>query len=139
MAHKYVHEIGASAKLTLNLGLWAELGAGNTTNIFNFKPSELTRWYIVNPGPNGYVAFHFISGMMDVRDGSVRGNYGSVDRQDETCSISPGSASVIEAAFSEAGIYVDVDHNMNHVVRGSAFAVIATEGATENDHPQVRG
>jgi hypothetical protein len=30
---------------------------------------------------------------------------------------------------------VGVDHNMNHVVRGSAFAVVATEGAEEGDNP----
>ena len=47
--------------------------AGNLTNFFKVKPGELRRWYIVNPGPNGYIAFHFIAGMMDVRDGSVRG------------------------------------------------------------------
>jgi nitrite reductase (NO-forming) len=135
MAHKYVPAIGAAAVLPLNPDLLAEMEAGDLTNFFKVKPGELTRWYIVNPGPNGYVAFHFISGMMDVRDGSVRGNYGAVDRQDETWTIPPGSASVIEATFPEAGIYVGVDHNMNHVVRGGAFAVVATDDATEDDHP----
>jgi nitrite reductase (NO-forming) len=135
MAHKYVPAIGVAAQLPLNPDLLAEMEAGDLTNFFKVKPGELTRWYIVNPGPNGYIAFHFISGMMDVRDGSVRGNYGAVDRQDETWTIPPGSASVIEATFPEEGIYVGVDHNMNHVVRGAAFAVVATEGATEDDHP----
>ena len=135
MAHKYVPEIGGQAKLPLNPELLAEMQAGNLTNFFKVKPGELTRWYIVNPGPNGYIAFHFIAGQMDVRDGSVRGNYGIVDRQDETWTIPPGSASVIEAVFPEEGIYVGVDHNMNHVVRGAAFAVVATESATADDQP----
>ncbi|MEW5840506.1 MAG: multicopper oxidase domain-containing protein [Thermoproteota archaeon] len=126
MAHKYVPAIGGSAKLELN----------KDAEVFKVKPGELTRWYIVNPGPNGYVAFHFIAGMMDVRDGSVRGNYGKPVTQDETWTIPPGSGTVIEATFPEAGLYVGVDHNMNHVVRGAAFAVLATEDATEDDHPE---
>ncbi|WP_415282973.1 multicopper oxidase domain-containing protein [Candidatus Nitrososphaera sp. FF02] len=135
MAHKYVPAVGAVSQLPLNPDLLAEMQAGNLENFFLVKPGELTRWYIVNPGPNDYVAFHFIAGMMDVRDGSVRGNYGAVDRQDETWTIPPGSATVIEATFPEEGIYVGVDHNMNHVVRGAAFAVVATEGAAEGDNP----
>ena len=135
MAHKYVPEIGGQAKLPLNPELLAEMNAGNLTNFFKVKPGELTRWYIVNPGPNGYIAFHFIAGMMDVRDGSIRGNYDRVWKQDATYTIPSGSATVIEAVFPEEGIYVGVDHNMNHVVRGAAFAVVATESATEDDHP----
>jgi nitrite reductase (NO-forming) len=135
MAHKYVPAIGVQTQLPLNPELLAEMEDGNLTNFFKVKPGELTRWYIVNPGPNGYVAFHFISGMMNVKDGSIRGNYDTVWRQDETYTIPPGSATVIEAIFPEEGIYVGVDHNMNHVVRGGAFAVVATNGATEDDHP----
>lgn len=45
---------------------------------------ELTRSYLVNPGPNGYVAFHFISGMIDVRDGSIKNRYGTQLKNDET-------------------------------------------------------
>ena len=125
MAHKYVPAIGAKSKLELN----------KNAEVFKVKPGELTRWYIVNPGPNDYVAFHFISGMLDVRDGSIRGNYGAPVKQDETWTIPPGSASVFEATFPEAGLYVGVDHNLNHVVRGAAFAVLATNDATDSDHP----
>jgi hypothetical protein len=42
---------------------------------------------------------------------------------------------VIESVFPEEGIYVGVDHNMADVVKGGAFAVIATNDATEDDHP----
>jgi nitrite reductase (NO-forming) len=126
MAHKYVPAIGKAVQLKLN---------ANAT-VFKVKPGELTRWYIVNPGPNDYVAFHFIAGMMDVRDGSVRGNYDRVWKQDETYTIPPGSATVIEATFPEEGLYVGVDHNMNHVVRGAAFAVLATKDSTASDHPE---
>ena len=125
MAHKYVPSIGAHTKIELN---------PNAT-IFQVQPGELTRWYVVNAGPNDYVAFHFISGMIDVRDGSISNRYGTQIKNDETWTIPPGSGSVIEAVFPEEGIYVGVDHAMNDVVKGAAFAVLATPDATNDDHP----
>jgi hypothetical protein len=50
--------------------------------------------------------------------------------------IPPGSASVIEATFPDPGIYVGVDHAMKDVVKGGAFAVLANETSTANDHPE---
>ncbi|HLN35151.1 MAG TPA: plastocyanin/azurin family copper-binding protein [Nitrososphaeraceae archaeon] len=127
MAHKYVPKIGESAKIVLN----------ENPEIFKVKPGDLTRWYILNPGPNGGVAFHFIAGQMTVRDGQNEAgdNYGTQDIMDETWWVPPGSASVFEATFPEAGLYVAVDHNMNHVVRGGAFAVMADENSTDTDQP----
>jgi nitrite reductase (NO-forming) len=125
MAHKYVPAIGSNVVLELN----------KDAQIFKVKPGELTRWYIAAAGPNDGVAFHFISGMIDVRDGSIRGNVGKPLTQDETWWIPVGSMSVIEAVFPEAGVYVGVDHNMADVVKGGAFAVLATPDATEDDHP----
>ncbi len=127
MAHKYVPGIGDTAKITLN----------EHPELFKVKPGDLTRWYILNPGPNGGVAFHFIAGQMTVRDGQNEGadDYGTQDIMDETWWVPPGSASAFEATFPEAGTYVAVDHNMNHVVRGGAFAVIADLNSTDNDQP----
>jgi nitrite reductase (NO-forming) len=125
MAHKYVPGVGAIAKITLN----------PAAEVFKVKPGELTRWYIVNGGPNDPVAFHFISGIMDVRDGSIKNRLGTQLRNDETWTIPPGSASVIEATFPQEGLYVGVDHGMNDVLKGAAFAVLATQNATDNDHP----
>lgn len=126
MAHKYVPAIGAVAKLPLN----------PDAEVFKVKPGELTRWYIINGGPNDYIAFHFISGMIDVRDGFIKNRFGTQMKNDETWTIPPGSGSVIEATFPEEGIYVGVDHGMNDVVKGAAFVVQATEEATANDHPE---
>jgi len=126
MAHKYVPGIGAAAQIPLN----------PDAEVFMVKPGELTRWYIVNPGPNGYVAFHFIAGQMDVRDGSIKNRYGTQLKNDETWTIPPGSATVIEAVFPEEGVYVGVDHNMSHVLKGAAFAVVADDGSTDDDHPE---
>src|SRR5574339_179401 len=127
MAHKYVPKVGESAKIILN----------ENPEIFKVKPGDLTRWYILNPGPNGGVAFHFIAGMINTRDGQNEAgdNYGTQDIMDETWWVPPGSASVFEATFPEAGLYVAVDHNMNHVVRGGAFAVMADENSTDTDQP----
>jgi nitrite reductase (NO-forming) len=135
MSHKYVPAIGQATQVPLNPQLLEEMQAGNLTNFFKVKPGELTRWYIVAAGPNDGVSFHFISGMIDVRDGSIRGTTGRQVTQEETWYIPVGSASVIEAVFPEEGIYVGVDHNMADVVKGGAFAVVATNGATEDDHP----
>jgi nitrite reductase (NO-forming) len=128
MSHKYVPAVGEVNKLELN----------KDAEIFKVKPGELTRWYIVNPGPNDGVSFHFISGMLSVRDGSNTANngFGTQDINDETWWIPPGSASVIESTFPDPGVYVGVDHAMKDVVKGGAFAVLAMENSTATDHPQ---
>ncbi len=125
MAHKYVPGIGGISKITLN----------SDAQIFKVKPGEQTRWYIVNAGPNDGVSFHFIGAMMDVKDGSIKNRYGTQFKNDETWWIPPGSATVIEAVFPEAGLYVGVDHEMTDVVKGGAFAVLAADDSTATDHP----
>ena len=32
--------------------------------MFKVKPGELTRWYIINAGPRGYISFNFASDMI---------------------------------------------------------------------------
>ena len=132
MAHKYVPSVGEKVKIELNAD----------GELFQVKPGELTRWYILAPGPNEGVSFHFISGQIDVRDGSIMNRLGTQLRDDETWWIPAGSGSVIEATFPEEGVYVGVDHNMAHVVKGGAIAVLAaanatdaTAEATDTDHP----
>ena len=125
MAHKYVPAIGAHVQIELN----------PEAQVFQVPPGELTRWYIVNAGPNDGVAFHFISGILNVHDGSVMNRYGTQVLNDETWWIPPGSGSVIEITFPDEGIYVGVDHAMNDVVKGGAFAVLATPDSTPDDYP----
>jgi nitrite reductase (NO-forming) len=128
MSFKYVPSIGSVSKLELN---------PNAT-VFQVQPGEPTRWFITNPGPNDGVAFHFISGQLDNRDGfNVDANeYGAVDLNDESWWVPVGSSSVIETTFPDEGIYVGVDHNMADVVKGAAFAVLATPNATATDIPE---
>jgi nitrite reductase (NO-forming) len=125
MAFKYAPAIGQVVKLQLN----------PNAEVFKVKPGELTRWYIVNGGPNDVVSFHFIGGIMNVTDGSVDGNYGNTLPNEETYLIGPGQASVIDSVFPEAGLYVGVGHAMNHVLKGGAFAVLAVDNSTATDHP----
>ena len=125
MAHKYVPSVGEKAKIELN----------PDAQLFKVKPGELTRWYILAPGPNEGVSFHFISGQIDVRDGSIKNRFGTQLIDDETWWIPAGSASVIESTFPEEGVYVGVDHNMAHVVKGGAIAVLAAANSTDTDHP----
>ena len=126
MAHKYVPAIGEEVKVELN----------PQAQPFKVKPGELTRWYIVNLGPNTDTAFHFISGMLDsVRDGAVKNRYGTTLLNDETYNIPVGSTTVIETVFPEEGVYVGVDHDMKDVYKGGAIAVIAANNSTATDHP----
>jgi nitrite reductase (NO-forming) len=128
MAHKYVPAVGSEAKLELN----------KDAQVFTAQPDQLTRWYLVNTGPNDGVSFHFIGGIINVRDGTNEANsdFGTQVRNDETWFIPPGSGSVIEATFPDNGTYVGVDHSMNDVVKGGAFAVVVSENATAEDHPE---
>jgi nitrite reductase (NO-forming) len=127
MAHKYVPAVGEVNKLELN----------KNAELFKVKPGELTRWYIINAGPNDGVSFHFISGMITVKDGTNQANngLGTQDRNDETWWIPPAAGSVIESTFPDPGVYVGVDHAMADVVKGGAFAVVAMENSTATDYP----
>jgi nitrite reductase (NO-forming) len=126
MAHKYVPALGEIVKVMIN----------PDAQPFKVKPGELTRWYILNYGPNTDTAFHFISGMLDsVHDGSIKNRYGTTLLNDETYNIPVGSASVIETTFPEEGVYVGVDHDMKDVYKGGALAVIAANNSTLTDQP----
>src|SRR5918995_449831 len=125
MAHKYVPSVGAISQIELN----------PDAEVFQVQPGELTRWYIVNGGPSDVVAFHFISSIITVKDGSVQNRLGTQVLNDETWTIPPGSGSVIESVFPEEGIYVGVDHAVDDVLKGAAFAVLATPESTADDHP----
>jgi len=124
-AFKYAPAVGQVVKLELN----------KNATVFKVKPGEPTRWYIVNAGPNDFVSFHFIGGIITVRDGSVGGDFGTVDQNDETWTIPPGSASVIESVFPSPGLYVGVTHSLVGVLKGGAFAVLAADNSTATDHP----
>ncbi len=100
--------------------------------IFNGVPlvapvGENTRWYITNPGPNNALAWHFIAGQMDVRDGSTPKKLMSPVKNEETWTIPAGSSSITDTVFPSVGPYIGITHKLNDVVKGGAFAVIACD------------
>ena len=74
--------------------------------------------------------------MIDVRDGSLLGSYGQQLRHEETWTIPPGSASVIETTFPEAGMCTGIDHDLGRLIIGGAFNVLATDNSTATDQPE---
>jgi hypothetical protein len=57
------------------------------------------------------------------------------DQNDQVNWIPPAGGQVIESTFPQAGVYVGVDHNMNHVIKSAAFAVVAVNNSTAGDQP----
>jgi len=100
---------------------------------------EVTRWYITNPGPNNFLAWHFIAGQIDVRDGSTPKKLMTPVANEETWTVPPGSSSTTETVFPSSGIYVGVTHKLNDVVKGGAFAVLACDINGADDLPTVAG
>ena len=101
---------------------------------------ETTRWHINNPGPNQFLAFHFIAGQMDIRDGGNNGKLGTVELNEETWTVPPGSASTFDVTFPSPGLYLGVTHKLSDVVKGGAFAVVACDVKNpENNADDPRG
>jgi nitrite reductase (NO-forming) len=146
MAFKYVPSIGQITPVQINQG----------AKVFKVQPNQPTRWYIFNAGPNDGVAFHFIGtyqndsyGFNATRTHNYpHGHLMKQDMNDQVNWIPPADGQVIEAKFPlidhtnshnplvNASGYVGVDHNMNHVIKGAAFAVLATNAARPGDQPQ---
>jgi hypothetical protein len=120
------------------------------------RPNEPTRWYIFNAGPNDGVAFHFIGTYQNDSYGfdpsflpsAPYGHLLKQDMNDQVNWIPPAGGQIIEAKFPPLNtvpnplvndthnvLYVGVDHNMNHVIKGAAFLVNATSTASPGDQP----
>jgi nitrite reductase (NO-forming) len=149
MAYKYMPFLGTISKILLN----------KNAEVFKVKPGELTRWYIVNAGPRGYLAFNFASDMIrtihyntstntDTNPNNYADNNSTtssiISNAHPSSSISkvyevtipPGSAEEIEAIFPEQGSYVGNDHDIGRFLQGAGFVVLATDNSTSYDHPQ---
>ncbi|MGE5660839.1 MAG: multicopper oxidase domain-containing protein [Ignavibacteriales bacterium] len=143
MAFRYISWIGTESRIVLNPDAEA----------FHVKAGELTRWYIFNAGPRNNIAFNFGAGLVkeatnfssnyvgnnngsDVSsDGALALGSSSPDIQDsqrhsyhsydEVVSIPPGSGTIVEVTFPEAGTYFGNDHDVGSILYGSGFVVIA--------------
>jgi len=64
---------------------------------------------------------------MDIRDGGNNGKLGTVELNEETWTVPPGSASTFDVTFPSPGLYLGVTHKLSDVVKGGAFAVVACD------------
>jgi nitrite reductase (NO-forming) len=146
MAYKYMPFLGTISKILLN----------KNAEVFKVTPGELTRWYIVNAGPRGYLSFNFASDMISTIHYNTNTNINpdNADNNSTTSSIisnahplssiskvyevtiPPGSAEEIEAIFPEQGSYVGNDHDIGRFLQGAGFVVLATDNSASYDHPQ---
>jgi hypothetical protein len=106
-------------------------------------PKDLnTRWYITNPGPNQFLAWHFIAGQIDIRDGSTPNKLMTTVANEETWTVPPGASSISDSTFPSSGLYIGVTHKLSDVVKGGAFAVLAcdtdpSDGDTDDALPAL--
>jgi len=146
MAYKYMPFLGTISKILLN----------KNAEVFKVKPGELTRWYLVNAGPRGYLSFNFASDMISTIHYNTNTNINpdNADNNSTTSSIisnahplssiskvyevtiPPVSADEIEAIFPEQGSYVGNDHDIGRFLQGAGFVVLATDNSASYDHPQ---
>ncbi len=130
MAYKYVPFFGDQAKIQLN----------TNAQIFNVRPGELTRWYVINAGPRGNVAFNFAGGLINENPISNSSSNFSENHKSNSqskiyeISIPPGSGSAIEAIFPEEGTYFGNDHDLARVLGGAGFVVLASRNSTTEVH-----
>ena len=138
MAYKHIPWIGTVSRIPLN----------SDAEIFDVKPGEPTRWYIINAGPRKSLEFNFAAAMIDVLyplpllnqhivensrydRSSISPN--STSDSDESSglryliSIPPGSGTIIEAIFPEQGFYFGNDHDLASILYGSGFVVSAVD------------
>jgi nitrite reductase (NO-forming) len=128
MAYKYMPFFGNQSKIQLNMN----------AQILKVTPGELTRWYVINAGPRGYVAFNFAGGLINANSVSnFNFNFSENPKYDSQSklyeiSIPPGSGNVIEAIFPEEGTYFGNDHDLGRVLGGAGFVIFATGNSTED-------
>ena len=125
MAFKYIPWIGTEAKIQLN----------SDAQTFHVKAGELTRWYIFNAGPRDSISFNFGAGVIkEITYGDNGSNAGNsvtmsngkgTNRIDEIVNIPPGSGSLIEVTFPEPGVYFGNDHDVESILKGAGFVVLA--------------
>jgi nitrite reductase (NO-forming) len=128
MAYKYIPFFGGQTKLLIN----------KNAEEFKVKPGELTRWYVINAGPRGNVAFNFAGGLINenpISNSSFSENHPfNTQSKIYEISIPPGSGNSIEVIFPEEGTYFGNDHDLGRVFGGAGFVVLATKNSTSEDH-----
>ena len=102
MAYKYMPFFGDQAKIQLNMD----------AQKLNVRPGGLTRWYVINAGPRGNVAFNFAGGLINENPiGNSSSNFSQNNK-------SNSQSKIYEISIPPAG-----------------FVVIASRNSTSEEHP----
>ena len=90
-----------------SLVIRARISLNVNAQIFKVEPGELTRWYVINAGPRGYIAFNFAGGLINENSiSNTTSNFSENQTSNSKIyeiSIPPGSGDAIEAIFPEEG------------------------------------
>ncbi|GAA5112564.1 multicopper oxidase domain-containing protein [Haloechinothrix salitolerans] len=90
------------------------------------EAGERVRFWVVNAGPGGQVAFHVVGGQFDVvyKEGAYLLDGGSGGAQ--VLDLGTAQGGFAELVFPEAGRYPFVDHDMRHAEGGARGVVAVT-------------
>jgi nitrite reductase (NO-forming) len=88
------------------------------------KPNEKVRFFVLNAGPSQFSAFHVIGAIMS--DVYADGNPANKTQGQQTVTIPPGGAAVMEFSIPEAGSYPFVTHSFSDAMKG-AIGVLKVE------------
>jgi FtsP/CotA-like multicopper oxidase with cupredoxin domain len=131
MAYKYMPFFGDRSKIQLN----------PEAQVFNVESGELTRWYVINAGPRGNVAFNFAGGLINEKPDNFVSNSTEFNSPSQSkvyeISIPPGDGSVIEVIFPEEGPYFGNDHDLGRLLGGAGFVVLATRNSTHDTYSNI--
>jgi hypothetical protein len=132
MAYKYIPFFGGQTKLLIN----------KNAEEFKVKPGELTRWYVINAGPRGNVAFNFAGGPINEnRSSDSSSNISDLSNTRSKIfqsKIVNGKGSFLLSYFNSPegynGTYFGNDHDLGRVLSGAGFVVLATNNSTSEGH-----
>lgn len=89
------------------------------------KAGELVRFYIVNAGPNDFSAFHVIGTIF--QNTYADGNTANVQHGNQTVTIPPGGAYMVEFTIPAPGSYAFVTHSFAGVNKGAVGVLKVTQ------------
>ncbi len=88
------------------------------------KAGELVRFYIVNAGPNNFSAFHVVGTIF--ANTYADGNTANVQHGNQTVTIPPGGAYMVEFTIPNPGSYAFVTHSFSAVAKGAVGVLKVT-------------
>ena len=81
------------------------------------KPGQLIRLYVVDAGPNRWLAFHVVGAIFSTVEAS--GNPANQLHEVQSYTVGPGDAAMFELTIPNAGTYPFVNHSMADMMLGA--------------------